>query len=53
MTDTLSIQCALLIEILKQAHPFPSLHLLHVIRELNISPSWSDLLLPPGTAYRR
>lgn len=53
MTDTLSIQCALLAEILKQAHQFPSYHLVNVIRSLNISPSWSDILLPPGIDYRR
>ncbi|KAL1969034.1 hypothetical protein VTN77DRAFT_868 [Rasamsonia byssochlamydoides] len=41
-------KCALLTEILKNARVVPSNHLFNMIREFNISPSWSDIPLPPG-----
>ncbi|PIG82907.1 hypothetical protein AARAC_011333 [Aspergillus arachidicola] len=38
----------LLTEILKKAG-VPSSHLVKMIRDFNITPSWADIPLPPGT----
>lgn len=48
MANALAVQYTLLTEILKKAG-IPSSHLVRIVRDFSISPSWADIPLPPGT----